>query len=57
VFGEGSYDLYVAGYGSLRVIATLEFLQHHFSKLGHRDLLVTHTLLQLTTEWLSQPHA
>jgi hypothetical protein len=26
------------------VIATLEFLQHHFSKMGHTDLLVTHTL-------------
>src|ERR1700726_1358621 len=24
-------------YGSLSVIATLEFLQHHFSKMGHRD--------------------
>jgi hypothetical protein len=25
----------------LRVITTLEFLQHHFSLLGHGDLLVT----------------
>jgi len=24
-------------YGSLGVITTLEFLQHHFSKMGHRD--------------------
>src|SRR5215469_282713 len=30
--------------GSLRVITALEFLEHPFSKLGHRDLLVTHTL-------------
>jgi len=29
----------------LRVIKTLEFLQHHFSEMGHRDLLVTQTYL------------
>src|SRR4051794_14668452 len=34
----------VGSYGILGVIATLEFVQHHFSKMGHRDLLVTHTL-------------
>src|SRR5215813_10884304 len=32
--------------GSLRVIPTLEFLERPFSKLGHRDLLVTHTIWQ-----------
>ena len=31
-------------YGSLGVITTLEFLQHLLSKLGHRDLLVTHKI-------------
>ena len=31
--------------GSLGVITTLEFFQHHFSKMGHRDLLVTQTYL------------
>src|SRR5215472_7996612 len=30
--------------GSLGVIAALEFLERHFSKLGHRDLLVTHPI-------------
>ena len=30
--------------GSLGVIPALEFLEHPFSKLGHRDLLVTHTI-------------
>ena len=38
------HDFQVSVYGSLRVITTLEFLQHHFSKLGHRDLLVTHKI-------------
>src|SRR5271156_3199729 len=28
----------------LRVVATLEFLQHQLSELGHSDLLVTQTL-------------
>src|SRR5215472_12697591 len=31
---------------TMRVITTLEFLQHHFAKMGHRDLLVTHNLFQ-----------
>jgi hypothetical protein len=44
VTGEVFHDLRVSVYGSLRVIATLEFLQHHLSKLGHRDLLVTHKI-------------
>jgi hypothetical protein len=35
----------------LCVITTLEFFQHHFSEMGHRDLLVTQTYLsyQATT--------
>src|SRR5215469_5771894 len=32
--------------GTMRVITSLEFLQHHFAKMGHRDLLVTHNLFQ-----------
>jgi hypothetical protein len=28
----------------LRVVATLEFLQHQLSEMGHSDLLVTQTL-------------
>src|SRR5215469_858948 len=35
--------------GNLCVITALEFLQHHFSKMGHRDLLVTHNLAQPTS--------
>jgi hypothetical protein len=31
IFGKGCHDLQVAIYGSLRVIPTLEFLQHRFS--------------------------
>src|SRR6185369_7833820 len=30
--------------GSLGVIATLEFLEHLLSKMGHKDLLVTRTI-------------
>src|SRR5216684_7736492 len=32
--------------GIFRIITTLEFLQHHFSEMGHRDLLVTQNLSQ-----------
>ena len=35
----------VTACGSLGVITTLEFLQHHFSQMAHRDLLVTQTYL------------
>jgi hypothetical protein len=31
----------VTAYGSLSVITSLEFFQHHFSEMGHGDLLVT----------------
>jgi hypothetical protein len=31
----------VGARGRFGVIMTLEFLEHHFSKMGHRDLLVT----------------
>ena len=44
VTGKGLHYFQVAFHRSLRAITTLEFPQHHFSKLGHRDLLVTHTL-------------
>jgi hypothetical protein len=33
------------GGGSLRVIPALEFLKHPFTKLGHRDLLMTQKIL------------
>jgi len=44
VLGEGLHNLQVALHGSLRVITALELFQHRCTKLGHRDLLVTHTL-------------
>jgi hypothetical protein len=34
----------IGTYGALRVVATLEFIQHHLPKMGHSNLLVTHTL-------------
>ena len=37
----------------LRVVAPLEFLQHRLSEMGHRNLLVTHTLPDRS----SAPHA
>ena len=37
--------LWQALHDSLSVITTLEFVQHLFAKLGHRDLLVTHKIL------------
>src|SRR5215471_15005934 len=50
VLGETPDRANVGNCGSLRVVATLEFVERHFSKLGHRDLLVTHTIWQRT--WL-----
>jgi len=44
VVGELADDPDVGLYGTLSIITTLEFLQHHLFELGHRDLLVTHTL-------------
>ena len=55
--GECSHHLHVRGYCSLGVITTLELFQHHLSKMGHRDLLVTHTLRQLTLKCLNDTHA
>ena len=43
--GECLDDPNLGSYGTLSVITTLEFLQHHFAKMGHRGhLLVTHNL-------------
>ena len=55
VFGEGLHNFQVALHGSLRVITTLEFLQHHCSELGHRDLLVTHKISPSGLEMLDRP--
>ena len=37
----------------LGIVAPLEFLQHRLSEMGHRNLLVTHTLRERSVE----PHA
>lgn len=46
MFSESLDHPDVRTYRILGVIATLEFVQHHSSELGHRDHLVTHTLTQ-----------
>src|SRR5499425_2534893 len=44
--------------GKLSVIATLEFLQHHFSESGHKDLLMTRKfILSAWQSPLHSPHA
>src|SRR3954469_30464 len=55
VFSEGLHNFQVALHGSLRVIPTLEFLQHHCSELGHRDLLVTRKISPSGVEMLDRP--
>ena len=42
----------VAIYGSLGVITTLEFFQHHFAKSGHGDLLMTRQLISTNRQLL-----
>src|SRR5947208_5339329 len=44
VLGVPPDSVNVRLYGSLGVIAALEFLERQFSKLGHKDLLMTHTI-------------
>ena len=44
MLGEPLHRLDVVLNGGLGVVAPLEFLQHHASEMGHRNLLVTHTL-------------
>src|ERR1051325_6835106 len=44
ILGESPDGSDISMCGSFRVITALEFFEHPFSKLGHRDLLVTHTL-------------
>jgi hypothetical protein len=42
--------------GGLGVVAPLELVQHRLAKMGHRNLLVTHTLPALLG-WSSELHA
>jgi hypothetical protein len=53
VFGELFDGADVVLNRGLGIVATLEFLQHHASEIGHRNLLVTHTLPDRS----SVPHA
>jgi hypothetical protein len=49
---------HTVAYGSLCVIKTLEFFQHHFAKSGHRDLLMTRQLISTNKQpLLRPPHA
>ena len=58
MLGESLYRFQVCLYGSLGVISTLEFFQHHFAKSGHRDLLlVTHNLTAVDRLLLTYPDA
>jgi hypothetical protein len=43
--------------GIFCVNTTLEFFQHHFSEMDHRDLLVTHNLSRPSGSHRSPPHA
>jgi hypothetical protein len=47
----------ITAYSFCRVVETLEFLQHHFSEMGHRDLLVTHIYLSRWATTDPLPHA
>src|ERR1700693_4359149 len=40
----------ISAYSCLREVTSLEFLQHYFAKMGHRNLLVTHTILLASTD-------
>jgi hypothetical protein len=44
MLGEAFNRLEVVLNGGLGVVPPLEFLQHRLSEMGHRNLLVTHTL-------------
>jgi hypothetical protein len=46
----------VALNGGRGVVAPLEFVQHGLAKMGHRNLLVTHTL-PARLGWSSELHA
>ena len=45
MLGEIPQRADVSVYGTLGIVTTLEFFQHHFSKLGHKNLLVTQIYL------------
>jgi hypothetical protein len=42
----------ISAYSCLREVTSLEFLQHYLAKMGHRDLLVTHTILLASADCL-----
>jgi hypothetical protein len=51
VKGKLRYGTQVAVYGSLSVITTLEFFEHHFAKVGHRLSPYDPTLFLHTHRW------
>jgi hypothetical protein len=56
MLGEPLDGLDVVLDGGLGVVAPLEFVQHRLAEMGHRNLLVTHTL-PTSLSWSSVPHA
>src|SRR5215472_10696141 len=62
MLGEVTDDADVGFCGTMRVITALEFLQHFFAKLGHRDLLFCdptylNSLAFTPPDWLLLAHA
>jgi hypothetical protein len=54
MFSEVSYHTQVFACGNLRIVATLEFLQHHFSVNGSQESLfsMTHTMSAIPNLWV-----
>jgi len=50
--GEPLDSADVSAYSRLREVTSLEFLQHDFAKMGHRDPLVTHKILLASADCL-----
>ena len=50
-------DTQVSARGTFSVVATRDFIERHFSKLGHRDLLVTQTYRSQTPKASGLTHA
>ena len=46
-------DANVGFCGTIGIVTSLEFLQHHSAKMGHRDLLVTHNLSPQSGNYIS----
>jgi hypothetical protein len=56
MLGEPLDGLDVVLDGGLGVVAPLELVQHRLTEMGHRNLLVTHTV-RASPSWSSAPYA